>query len=617
MNDILRLLRTYVLPHWGRVALIALTALIAGSSPYVLGYLGKVMVDDVLQVQQGPGAEEEQEAQGWVEPGGAPEPDTEQDDAEPDAGRSSGDKKRLLLRLFLAYVAVRLFFIACQWVYAYTVTYVGQRLVYQIRGHLHEKLQQLQMSYFDKQQPGRLLSRVLDDVGVVQYSVSGVLVQLITQVGMAAVGAAILLRLNWRLAIIAFVTVPFYALMYRLVHARLRVVNRKIRRQNASIYGLVSERISGIRVVQSYVRERYEIRRYVKRAAQLLRLQFRNATINGVLSLACGLIASVGTALVLYYGALQVKRAELTLGGLLYFHAAAASLFGPVLALTYMNIIVQWVLAALRRVFEVLDEEVSIKDAPGAVPLVEMRGEVVFGGVSLKYEGASTYALRDVSFRVPAGSVVCLVGASGSGKSSIVSLLLRLYDPTEGSIRIDGHDLKHIQLHSLRDHIGIVPQEPTVFSGTIAENIMYGHVEATPSQVVAAAQAAELHDFIYSLPEKYEAEIGERGTTLSGGQRQRLAFAMALITDPSLLVLDDSMSALDAQTEAKIQETLDRVMRGRTTFIITHRMSTAMMADLILVLDKGRVVQQGSHDSLVGTPGLYRDMFELQQRQGA
>jgi ABC-type multidrug transport system fused ATPase/permease subunit len=198
-----------------------------------------------------------------------------------------------------------------------------------------------------------------------------------------------------------------------------------------------------------------------------------------------------------------------------------------------------------------------------------------------------------------------------------VNLLMRLYDATEGYVLIDGHNIKDIQLHSLRDHIGIVPQEPMVFSGTIAENIMYGHIDATPSQVVAAARAAELHGFIYSQPEKYETEIGERGTTLSGGQKQRLAFAMALITDPSLLILDDSMSALDAETEAKIQKTLGRIMKHRTTFIITHRMSTAMMADIILVLDQGRIVQQGTHDELVAQPGMYRTMFEQQQRKGA
>jgi subfamily B ATP-binding cassette protein MsbA len=333
-----------------------------------------------------------------------------------------------------------------------------------------------------------------------------------------------------------------------------------------------------------------------------------------VLSLACGLISSVGTALVLYYGALQVKRAALTLGGLLYFYTATISLFGPILALTYMNVVVQWVLAALRRIFEVLDEEVSIKDAEGAIALPEMKGHVVFRNVSLKYEGAAGYALKDLDFEVPAGSVVCLVGPSGSGKSSIVNLLLRLYDPTEGHVLIDGHDIKDIRVRSLRDHIGIVPQEPILFSGTIAENIMYGHVEATASQVVAAAKAAELHDFIYSLPEKYEAEIGERGTTLSGGQKQRLAFAMALITDPSLLILDDSMSALDAETEAKIQKTLGGIMKDRTTFVITHRMSTAMMADLILVLDRGRLVQKGTHEELVTQPGMYRRMFEQQRR---
>jgi subfamily B ATP-binding cassette protein MsbA len=269
-------------------------------------------------------------------------------------------------------------------------------------------------------------------------------------------------------------------------------------------------------------------------------------------------------------------------------------------------------MVVITRIFDILDEEITIHDCPEAIPLRSIRKGIEFRGVSIRYPGTSRDALHNVSFSVPAGSVVSLVGPSGAGKSTLVHLLLRLYDPTAGAILIGGKDIRDYTLTSLRSHIRIVPQEPILFSGTVAENIRYGRFEASAEQVIAAAKAAELHDFIYTLPEKYETEIGERGVSLSGGQKQRLAFAMAILTNPSVLILDDSMSALDAETEERLRRALDRIMAGRTAFIITHRVATAMQADTIVVLDEGRVAEIGRHEELVESGGFYTRMYERQ-----
>ena len=272
-------------------------------------------------------------------------------------------------------------------------------------------------------------------------------------------------------------------------------------------------------------------------------------------------------------------------------------------------------LVVISRVFEVLDEEVIIQDREDAKTLDKVRGRVSVRNVSFRYTDAGDDVLRDLNFVVRPGTSVAVVGPSGSGKSTLVSLLMRLYEPTEGKIILDDYDIQDVKISSLRHHISMVPQEPVLFSGTIADNIRYGQSHTTPEQVMAAAQAAELHDFIMTLPEKYEAPVEERGTNLSGGQKQRLAFAMAVVTDPSILILDDTTSALDAKTEAKIQETLDHLMEGRTTFVITHRISTAMRADRILVLDNGRMAGWGVHDDLIEECEVYRLLYEQQQKQ--
>ncbi|MFH1006318.1 MAG: ABC transporter ATP-binding protein [Candidatus Latescibacterota bacterium] len=619
-RNITRLVQNYVKTYWKRVGFVLVMAMITSSSPYVFGYMSRLMLDDVLQIgivteiTGKPGGEEpagdlaiEEEGEGVLSPS------SPSSSGQAGVEKTPEEKKRLLGIMFLAFVGVRLALSGSSWLYSYHVTHIGQRVVFQLRKDLHEKLQSLQLTFFDEQQIGRIMARLFDDVGVIQESVSAVFVQLIINVGLLAVGVLILLSLNWELSLFALATFPFYAIGYRIYVGRVRPVNQKMRRRNSELYGIVGQTISGIRVVKSFVQEPKELRRFFRKNAEFIRLRIQATVLGNSLGAVSGIISTIGTVLIFYFGAMQVKAGTMTFGEFTFFNASVIALFGPVIQLTNMNTVVQWVLVALKRVFDVLDEEVTIQDKENAVVLKEMKGHIVFNNVTLAYKSADGYALKNISFEAKPGMMISLVGPSGSGKTSLVNLLLRLYEASEGQILIDGHDIRDLQLSSLRDHIRMVPQEPILFSGTVAENIIYGEPGATPQQIIEAAKSAELHEFIMSMPEKYEAEVGERGTSLSGGQKQRMAFSMALLTDPTVLILDDSMSALDAETEARIQQTLDKIMLGRTSFVITHRMSTAMKADLILVLEEGNLVEQGTHEELMAKREKYHTAFRQQQ----
>lgn len=623
MDQLRRFVKTYIRPFWVRMIAVMIMAGVTSSYSFILGYITKVTVDDVLQLKPEITAMANARGGDPVYPGDVAPPKRDPQLSLPwreaiearTVEKTRTEKLEFLWFIFFAYVAVRSGFAAINWFYTYHIAYVGQRIVYRIRLDLHQKIQRLQMTFFDRQQTGKIMSRLLDDVQLLQSEVATTFVQTTRHVARIILGVIILLTINVELAIVAFLALPVYLVTYKAFQKAISVAFTRMRETYADTYGMLEERVRGVRVVLSFAKERGEYRAFYKRLVQIFRLALRSSMLNTGLGAACSAISAVATAFILYLGALKVRGGDISVGDLIYFHMSVGNLFQPLVALANVNATLQQMVVIVSRVFEVMDEEVVIQDRPNAARLEKVRGRIVFQDVSFRYSEAGDYVLKDISFRVRPGMSLAVVGPSGAGKSTLVNLLLRLYEPSEGYIQLDDYDLRDIRLSSLRNHISVVPQEPVLFSGTIAENIVYGREGATADQIMNAAKAAELHEFVMSLPEKYEARVGERGSNLSGGQKQRLSFAMAMLTDPSILVLDDTTSALDAKTEARIQETLSRIMKGRTTFVITHRISTAMRADRILVLDNGRAVGWGTHEELVVQEGVYKELHDQQTSQ--
>ncbi len=627
-SDLVRLVRVYLRPHWKRMTIGIAVNTMAAATPFAFGYTNRMVVDDVLELGR------------WGKQGVSFSPD------------ELPAKFGLLAIILGIIVSIHLLSMAGNWVFSYATVFVSQRFVFTLRKQLYEKLQKLQMAYFDQRATGKIMARVLDDVQTIQHHVTATLSSIVTHVMMFLIGVAVLFSINVKLATMAVVFVPTWALTYHFFGKKIAETARRLREKNSEIYAIVEEKISGVRVVKAFASEFREIRRYAHLAADFIRLALRQARLSQGLSFVASTVSIVGSGIILYIGALEVKKGMeasaagvplvdplylqylgaylkdlghtlvpgnsgegITPGDLLYFHGSVSALYGPIMVMVNLNATAQWVLVVLRRVFEVLDEPINIGDKEDAKDLESVTGEVEFRDVTLRYPSGGTPALEDVSVKIPAGSKVAIMGQSGAGKTSLVNLLMRFYETTEGQVLVDGQDVRDVTLKSLRKHISMVPQEIVMFTGTIAENIKYGRTDATARQVIRAAKEAELHGFIMSMPEKYETAVGEHGAKLSGGQRQRLAIAMSLLTDPRILILDDSTSALDAETEERIRNTLKTVMRNRTAFIITHRSVTASDADMILVLDRGELVEVGTHDELINKKdGAYARIVELQQR---
>ena len=619
MASLKRFILLYIKPYWGRMLMVIAMATITSSYTFLLGFISKITVDEVLQLKPSEEVVSEARRQSLIQADRRPRRDPHA--TMPGFGKAlvqpktRTEKLEWLGWIFVLYLVVRSCFATINWFYTYSIAYVGQRIVFRIRLDLHEKVQKLQMTFFDRQQTGKIMARILDDVGLLQSEITTTFVETTRHVARILMGTVILFTIDVKLALLAFVVLPAYVVTYKVFQRPIANVFTRFREDYAEVSGFLEERAKGIRLILSYARERREFRDFFRRLIALYRLGVKQSVLSSALGATCSVVGGVAMGLIFYFGALQVRNGAMTVGDLIYFNMSMGNLFSPLVALANVNAVLQQMLVVISRVFEVLDEEVIIQDKPDAKTLDAVRGRVAFRNVSFRYTEAGDYAIRDLNFVVRPGTSVAVVGPSGAGKSTLVSLLMRLYEPSEGKIILDDYDIQDLKISSLRNHISMVPQEPVLFSGTLAENIRYGRPDTMPEQVMAAAKAAELHDFIMTLPEKYEARVEERGTNLSGGQKQRLAFAMAVVTDPSILILDDTTSALDAKTEAKIQQTLDHLMEGRSTFVITHRISTAMRADRILVLDNGRMAGWGAHDDLLTECEVYRLLYEQQQKQ--
>jgi len=528
-------------------------------------------------------------------------------------GALSGQQGNFLVLAGVALVAISLVQAAFAFGQGYLNESLSQRIAFDVRTALYDRMQRLSFAFHDRAQTGDLMSRTTSDVDSVRMFFSnGVMNGLNVTLTFLAV-TAVLVSINWRLALVSLSLIPVLALRAVLMGRRLRSLFMAVQRQFARLSATLQESIAGVRVVKAFAREEFEIEKFGRESHKLMMDQMtavRQWAFNFPLM---SFIVTVATALILWYGGREVVAGNLTVGGLVAFNAYLMMLAWPVRTLGWVMNLIARASSSSERIFEILDAPSDVKEAPDAFPLPPVKGHVRFENVSFGYD-AERPILQDISFEARRGQTVALVGRTGSGKSSLVNMIPRFYDPTSGQITIDGIDIRQVTLSSLRRQVGIVLQETFLFSATVLENLSYGADGASMEAVEAAAKAAHAHEFIAELPQGYATVVGERGITLSGGQRQRVAIARTLLLDPPILILDDSTSSVDMETEYLIQEALRLLMRDRTTLVIAQRLTTVKQADLILVIEDGRIVERGTHEELLAHGRVYQEIYDINLR---
>jgi ATP-binding cassette subfamily B protein len=492
----------------------------------------------------------------------------------------------------------------------YVTTRLDQRMVLDFRSDLFEHAQRLSLTFHDQRRTGDFMARInyaAGSVGSITVAIPPLAQSAITLVGMFWIAY----RMNPTLALLSMTVAPFiyYSVGFYTRHMETRV--RAVRTMEGESLSIVHEAMSMLRVIVAFGREGYEHRRFREHGETAVDARVKLTVQQTLFSLVVNTITAIGSTLVLGYGAYQVLQGRLTVGELLIVMAYIASVYKPLETISGTIGSLQEQLISLKMACELQEEEPDIKDVPDAITLDRAQGRVAFEGVSFSYKGRVD-TLNDISFDAPAGRVIAIVGPTGAGKSTLVSLVPRFFDPQRGRVLLDGTDVRRLTLKSLREQISIVLQEPLLFSATIADNVRYGRLEAREQEIIEAAKAANAHDFIMRLPQKYATRLGERGAQISGGERQRIAVARAFLKDAPILILDEPTSSIDSKTELVILDALERLMVGRTTFIVAHRLSTIRNADVVLVLNHGRLVEQGTHEELVARPGLYKELYEAQ-----
>jgi subfamily B ATP-binding cassette protein MsbA len=496
---------------------------------------------------------------------------------------------------------------------SYLLGWTGERVVADLRKRVYRHLHRQSLRFFSNHRTGDLTSRLTNDVGSVRNAVTNALSDLLNQ-SLSLLGSVVLMVvLNWRLSLIIFLVVPAVSGFAVYFGRKIRSLSRDIQDRLADTTAVAEEALAAIRVVKAFARSDHEVGRYNEAVEDLFDESTYRVLVSSLFSATVGLLFFGALVAIFWYGGIEVLAGRLTTGDLVAFVFYAFNIARSVSGMSRLYTTFNSAAGATERLFELLRTEPDVQDAPDATVLPRLEGHVRFEDVTFAYETGHP-VLRDLNVEVAAGETIALVGPSGAGKSTFVSLLPRFYDPQAGRITVDGYDLRSVTRASLRGQIAAVSQEVHLFNTTIRENIRYGRLDASDEAIEEAARAANAHDFITKLPDGYDAEVGERGVKLSGGQRQRVAIARALLRDARLLLLDEATSSLDSASEALVQEALERLMDGRTTFIIAHRLSTVQGADRILVLDEGRIVQTGTHDTLVQREGLYRDLASYQFR---
>jgi len=525
-----------------------------------------------------------------------------------------GGQERYLVIAALAILGIGLVRALLSFVQTYLGAWIAQHISFDLRNRLYNHIQRLSFSYHDRTQTGQLISRCIEDVSSIQQFTGSGLVELI-QIFLLLIGVtALLLMLNPKLAAIALL--PMVPLLFMTIRFGERVGDMfyAIDQAVGSLSSRLQENVVGVQVVRAFAREHYEIGRFDETNRDVYETRIHIYREWSRIMPTSHFLVGLSTILILWFGGNMVLRGEMTLGEMVAFNGYLIMIAEPARQLVWLVNIAGEAGAGLKRSFDVLDQPSEIESPPDAVVLPSISGRVEFQNVNFRYKGEAGNVLQDINLAVEPNQIVALIGPTGSGKTSLIGLIPRFYDISEGAILVDGTDIRQVELPSLRRQIGIVLQTSLLFSDSIRDNIAFGRPDASIDEVVAAAKAAQAHEFILELTEGYDTVVGERGITLSGGQRQRVAIARALLLDPRILILDDSTSSVDTQTERLIQQALDRLMDGRTTFVIAQRLSTVRRADQILVLDQGQIAERGSHAELLAQDGLYREIYELQLR---
>ena len=494
----------------------------------------------------------------------------------------------------------------------YLISYVSYKAVRDIRNELYAKLQSLSLSFYSTHKTGEIISRVTNDVNKLQKAIVDSSISLVYKSLTFLGGIGYLFYLNAQLTLFLVIMLPAMTYILKIFNTKIRKVSRDVQMKIANVSDVLQETLSAIRVVKSFGREEYEYERFSEQNEANFRAKKKNAQYGAILTPSIEFMASIAFTAILWYGGYQVLQGNMKPSELIAFFTMLLTISSPLKSLTNITATVQKALASAERIFEIIDIDKHIDDeSEDIIKLNEVNGKIVYDNVNFSYNHDEK-VLKDINLKANPGEIVALVGPSGAGKTTMVDLIPRFYDPDRGKLTLDGHDLKEIDVDNLRDFIGIVPQETILFSGTLADNIAYGDLEADMDAIKEAAKAANAHNFIVEFQDGYQTTVGERGVGLSGGQKQRIAIARAILKNPRILILDEATSALDAESESLVQEALEKLMKNRTTFVIAHRLSTIKNADKIIVLENGVIKDKGDHESLIDKGGLYSELYNGQ-----
>lgn len=616
MNTYLRII-SYVKPYWKHLVLTFLFtifyALLNGTSVY----LTIPLLDTLFQES----ATKKVQQQAQIEQAKSFLPDWVQD-IQHSVTKTfndyilSGDKADVLIKICFVILIAFLFKNIFAYLQGYFMSYVEYGAMKDLRDEAYRHLHKLPISYFKRERVGNLISRFTNDVNIVQSSISATFSNLIKEPLTILVFLGIALSISWQLTLFALVILPFSMAIIAWIGFKLRRQTTKLQEKLADITSILQETISGVKIVKAFGMEEFENKRFMKETREFFRLVLRIVRVRNASSPLTEFLSVIVGAFIIYYGGLLVlEKNTITASQFLGFLFAIFQMMPPIKELSSVNNRIQEASAAGDRIFEILDTEPDIKNVPDAVELREFKNSILFRNLSFKYEDSEEWVLKDINFSVNKGEIIALVGPSGGGKSTLVDLIPRFYDPTNGSIIFDEVDIRKYTLQSLRAKMGIVTQETFLFNTTINENIAYGLTDCSIEKIIEAAKTANAHNFIMEMPQQYETIVGERGVKLSGGQRQRLTIARALLKNPEIMIFDEATSALDNESEILVQEAIERLMKNRTTFVIAHRLSTIRNATKIIVIDRGKITQLGTHEQLItDEKGLYKKLYEMQFR---